>query len=277
MIEGIEGREPVLARLNIGERDNRGIPRNFVGNDLVGFTFMVPHAAKDGGKWHADPHPKFGFFNHAEPRSKRYSVQGVLVHATQDDCFEYQLKAQKISGLKSGNKAACIGDGVSAQRWDDGSGDYLKIQCPHEKCQYRLTDPAACKPWMRLLFQVRWPGRDDLPTGLIKLVSQSWNTIANAKGFFERIETSAKLLGLSDYRLFGLPFTLTLVKHTSEQKKSRFPVVHFSADLGIEQFLLRQHDLMLKIGASYASLEDMSDPQTVYEDTDAIEFPRSKS
>lgn len=273
-IEGVGGREPLLARINIGERNARGFPQNFIGDELVGFTIMMPHATRGERGWSAEKHPMFAFFNGANPRSKRYQLSGVIVHATEEECFSYQLKAQKIKGLASGNRPACVGDGVRAMRWDNERGDYSDIQCPHERCQYRLTNPASCKPFMRLVFMLHWPGRDDLPTGLVKITSQGWGTIQNAKGLFDHVRKAARDLGLESYTLIGLPIQLVLEKKTSTKNKgSRFPVVAFSLRMAAHQFFAQQRSQLDQVGGKYPSLQDMSSPEEIAYDIETIEVP----
>lgn len=268
-IKDLEPRDPVGAVLSIGIRDERGIPRQ---KDR--FHLLLPRASEGEGRYlRRAAHPAFRSFNAAQPE-RRQVVQGALVHNTRTEAFEHHLKAQKITGLRpSHNRHACIGDGKTAQRWDTDRDGYAEIQCPHEKCQYRLTTPVSCKPFMRLLFRIIWSGTTQLPSMLVKYTSGSWNTTRNALGLFEELDRAAQAMGLKRFGLYGYPFTMTLLQQTSAEKKARFPVVHFSATESPEQFFLAQKKRLADLGGKYASLEHMRDSGEVYEDTREIAFP----
>ena len=141
-IKDLKPREPVGVVLSIGVRDERGIPR-----EKDRFHLMMPRASEgEGSKQRRVHHPAYRAYN-ALPAERRQTIYGALVHDTQEQAFEHHLKAQRITGLRpTHNRPACTGDGVTAQRWDDASGDYLEIQCPHERCQYRQTTPATRLP-----------------------------------------------------------------------------------------------------------------------------------
>jgi hypothetical protein len=67
----------------------------------------------------------------------RQTLRCVLVHASPDDCFEWNRKAQKIMGGGFRNHPklpACTGDGKKAKRLvmlSDGKAEYQDIPCPN--------------------------------------------------------------------------------------------------------------------------------------------------
>jgi len=272
-IEGLTPRDGVGAVLSVGIKNPQGgFP---VEKDR--FHLLMPKASEGTGRQaRRVHHPAYRAYN-SLPAERRRQLYGALVHAHQEECFEYNLKAQVITGLSpSRSRPACVGDGKIAQRWDNDAGDYKEIVCPHEKCQYRLCDPAACKPWMRLVFRVVWPAGladGEWPSQLVRLTSGGWNTCRNALGLFKEIERAASELRIKDYSLYGYPFMLTLVEQTSPEKKAKFPVVHFSATVSPEAFFISQQERLAQMGERYPALADMQDPEVVYEDQRQISIP----
>ena len=234
-IKGLEGRPPVGAVLTIGTKGDRGAP---VDRDL--FYFKVPNATKQGSALVRGLHPNFGSFHHKDtPKKKRQTIAGVLVHATQDACFEYHRKAQVLDTSHPQRRPACVGDGVRAVRWVGGAADNFEdIPCPNRACEYALGKVKKCKPFARLLFRPCEP----LPTPLCKFTTGSWNTVANLIGFFEDFAAQSKALGVENASLHGLPFELLLTEKTSSDDSGgkRFPVAVITPTMDVQGFLLAQ-------------------------------------
>lgn len=269
-IVGLEGREPFGAVLAIGRKGPKGNP---IENDR--FCIVVTQEV-DGVR---PFHPLFGFFNGLEippekdddgrdkkmpPHPSRTVMRGYLVHADRDQCFEHHLKAQVLPGYQAhpAKGPHCTGDGERAKRWDHtlddgkgGKGAYRDIECPNERCPFRQSDgnkPTPCKPWMRFAFRPRWKDGMTHPTPLTKFTSGSWNTTAAFLGFFNHIENSARELGLTDYKLFGLPFTMTLLrkKRTGDSGGRAFPIVTITPDIDILSWLADQRMRVAQIEAA---------------------------
>lgn len=270
-IDGITGREPIGAALTIGVKDRqRGFP-----TEKDRFHLVMPHEA-DGRREH---HPAFSFFNGAQA-DKRRVILGNLVHRTKAECFEYHLKAQ-VCG-KTGHpdkRPCCVGDGKKAVRWmGDTPDNFAEIKCPNDKCEYRLTTPPSCKPWMRFLFRVRWNNKAH-PAMLVKFTSGSWNTISNFVGFFDYLDRLANELGVQDATLLGLPFTLTLVERTKASAQRRFPTVSISPDIDPVEWMQRQREAIRALAGPVptALLDfDQQDTATVYEDGLTITVPAGR-
>lgn len=266
-IKGLEGREPVGAVLTIGvKHKERGFP-----TETDRFHLVNPR--EESGIRHL--HPGFASFNAAQA-DKRRLIRGNIVHASRAECFEYFLKAQVLKAAHPDKKPACVGDGVHATRWEGpGADDFYEIKCPHERCEFRLTDPPKCKPWARLLFRIRWQDGVALPTPLVKYTTGSWNTTSNLLGFFEYIENTARQLGLESYSLFGFPFTMSLAYQTKASAKSRFPVVTISPEQDPVAFFhaQRQSIAQLQQAPRYEALEDHSAVDIEYEDVRQISVP----
>lgn len=276
-IEGLEGKEPVGAVLTIG---TRGGERNQP-IDRDRFYIKSPDATSGGSKEERalfrPQHPAFGVFNAAAPDLRR-SVRGVLVHAREEECFEWHRKAQKLPApFKNHSKLpACTGDGRQAQRLkiiQGGEVQYEAMPCPNDLCQFAQQPnertPPCCKPWARLLFQPVWQS-DKLPTPLMKFTTQSWHSIAALVGFFEYIREQAKLCGVDHPQLFGLPFELTLGEKTSPEKGTKFPVIRITPTLMIQAFLVGQvqRGEQLAQGKRYIALLDAPEqhPDVVAQD-----------
>lgn len=266
-IKGLTGREPIGAAVTIGVKDKaRGFP---TGTD----RWWVVNSREENGVRHL--HPGFANFNAAQP-DKRKVLRGNLIHATREECFEYQLKAQVIhKPAHPDKKPMCVGDGVKAVRWEGGDpDDFMEIKCPNERCEYRQTQPPVCKPFARLLFRLRWQEGIALPTPLVKFTTGSWNTTANLKGFFDHIEKTAQQLGLQEYTLFGFPFVMTLQYQTKASAQSRFPVVHISPEEDPVAFFMRQRENIAQLQAAHiTALPQLQGPDELYEDVEAITVP----
>ena len=268
-IKGLAGRDPIGAVVSIGVKDkNRGFP-----TETDRWHIVQPR--DDAGV--RPLHPGFQSFN-AAPPEKRKVLRGNLVHASQTACFEHHLKAQVLRGAHPNKRPACIGDGVHATRWEGGDpDDFMNIKCLNELCEYRLTTPPKCKPFMRMLFRLRWPDGVALPTPLVKFTSGSWNTTANFLGFFEYMHSTAKELGIENYTFFGFPFLLTLHRQTKASSRSAFPVVTISPEEDPVSFFMRQRAQIRELAGSVPceTLTDQSqqDVDLVYEDVKALTVP----
>ncbi len=268
-IEGLEGREPIGAAVTIGIKSSRGFPE-----EKDKFHIVSPRDV-DGIRPHL---PQFKFFNEA-PDDLRKVIRANILHRDASQCFEHRLTMQTFPKGAAGNRAhpsrrpVCEGDGKVAVRWMQGVGDkeFANIKCPHKLCEYRQMDPPACKPFMRLLFRLRWT-KEGLPTPLAKLTSRSWETTANVKGFFDMLDTAARELGVANPTLYTFPFTMTLIERTKAQRKARYPVVVLSPDQDPIDFFMYQKERMAALGASIAAaLPDLQDTETVYEDIKSVE------
>ena len=272
-IDGLDGREPVGAALTIGVKHGaKGFP-----TETDRFHIVAPRE-EDGRRPHL---AAFAQFNSADP-DKRKLIRGNLVHARRAECFEHHLKAQtgpKKLGMHPQRRPFCVGDGLRATRWMGDGDNFSDIKCPHDKCEYRLTEPASCKPWARLLFQLRWPDGNPLPTPLVKLTTGSWNTVRNLVGFFDHVEGAAGQLGLDDYSLWGMPFTLTLTRQTNAQKKRSFPVIAVSPDMAPVEFFASQRETLRALSSPtpYVALEHEREPAVVAGDHDAISVPGGRA
>jgi len=270
-IKGLNGREPVGAALTIGVKDKaRGFP-----TETDRFHLVAPR--EENGR--RAPMPAFSGFNSAAPEARKV-IRGNLVHASRSDCFECHLKNQVgPRGAHPNRRPFCIGDGVRAVRWLGGDADnFADIDCPNKRCEFRIAPdgkPVPCKPWLRLLFRLRWKDGSPLPQLLVKFASGSWNTAANAVGFFEYIDDTAKHLGLTDYSLFGLPFTMTLIRQTKASSKSAFPVVGFSPEIDPVSWFMQQRAQLRELGAPtpIAALSDERDIDVVASDHVVISVP----
>ena len=253
MIEGLTGRDPIGAALTIGHKGPKGNP-----TDTDRFFIVVPQE-ENGVRV---PHPAFVPFNNADPE-KRRTLRCVLIHASQDQCFGYNLRAQLLPGRKGHpqKRPLCSSnDSKTAERWNGTAFD--KIACPNDKCEFRKAvgdGPTPCKPFMRILFRPVWPEGNPLPTPLMKLTSGSWNTTAAFLGFFQYIAQQAAALGVPEYTLYGLPFVITLgkKKRSGDAASARsFPVLTVSPDVDLQRFLWSQQERFAKFGGPVAALTD---------------------
>lgn len=286
MIEGLRGKEPVGAVLTIGTKGPEGNPI-----DKDRFYIKVPDAVSTGRGDDVRSltralHPAFTAYNNEAPEHRK-SIKGVLVHATQAECFEWHRKAQKLPRpfVNHSKLPACTGDGRQAKRLvivnsaTGPSPEYLDIPCPNDLCEFAISPnertPCACKPWGRLLFQPVWREGSKLPSPLMKITTQSWNTVEFMVGFFKYFKEQARLCGVEGAQLFGLPFELTLGEKTNAEKKSRFPIVRMTPTAQIQNFLLAQGDRIaqLQMRRPYVALLDAPemDPGVILADKLEIE------
>lgn len=277
-IEGLNGREPVDAVLTVGEKDLRS------GNPTKNDHFFIRsrfeekrQAEKTNSRGEKmtigvrPPHPAFKAFNEAAPE-KRKSINGILAHGQQADCFAHNLKAPKApKGGRWPNHPNglpfCSGDGKVATRLyaigqNGQPDDWRQIECPNDKCEFRQGKVKVCKPFAQLLFRPVWPEGVRLPTPLTKFESHGWNTASNLLGFFEYIEQVASELQLESYSLFGMPFTLTLHRKTKPSEAQAFPVVTMSPAFDpMEFFVAQRRSLQLAGGKPMLRLVCLRDPE----------------
>lgn len=240
-IEGLEGRVPVGAVLTVGTKGPSGAPTH---NDRFYFKSPTPDAS--GGR---PEHPEFAAWNKADA-SKRLTVRGHLVHSSREECFEYHLRAQVLPGRPGHpNKAPhCVGDGVRATRLSLVGQEWQssEIECPNELCEFRQGEKKACRPTARLYFSTRWNDDPKIPSMLVKLTTQSWNSIANILGFFDDLDAQRKALGLEGVSLYGLPFMLSLTRKTKPSAKTAFPVLTITPLADIVEFLSKQRARLIE-------------------------------
>lgn len=269
-IQGLEGREPVLAVVTVGVKSSRGFPEQ-----TDKFHIVNPREENGVRKYH----PGFTQFNTAAGEHRKV-IRGNIVHASKHDCFEFYLKAQAIDKKMHPNKKPyCTGDGIHATRWTGkGADEFLKMDCPHDRCVYRITKPPLCKPFMRFLFKLRWKDGSVLPQSIVKFTSGSWNTTANFKGFFEYCYGVASELGLREYTFFGFPFMLSLAYQTKPSEKTKFPVVTISPEMDPVDFFMQQRKNIrelvgnVSVPVSITSGSEQ-DAKVVYEDFKGISKP----
>ena len=273
-IAGSKGSEPIGVVLSAGiKKQGSGFP-------IEKEHYHLVQPREDNGR--RPHHPAFGAFNQA-PSEKRRTVRGNLVHASKEECFEGYLRKQTgpaTIGMHPNRRPFCQGDGVHAIRWmGDEADNFVDMKCPNEQCEYRLTAPATCKPFSRILFRLRWPDGNPLPPMLCKYTSGGWFTYSNILGFFDYLERSARELGLAQYSLFGFPFTLTLVQQTKASAKTRFPVTVITPEADPVEFFAQQAErLKLARATVFEALPDPSqqEPELVYQDVKALAVPSTQ-
>ncbi len=266
-IDGLKGREPVGVAVTIGIKSQRGFPV-----EKNKFHLVSPRDV-DGVRPHL---PQFAFFNGAKDEHRKV-LKGNLLHRSRAQAFEHRLTMQafpKGYGTPRGHpgkRPVCEGDGKLASRWmqDDAGNKFANIKCPNRVCEFRQMDPPACKPFMRLLFRLRWSNAD-LPTPLAKFTSRSWETTSNILGLFEMLDSAAGELGISEPTLYGFPFTLTLIERTKAARKARYPVVIVTPDQDPVDFFLAQRERLAGLPKPLA-LPDLQDTGEVYEDIQSVE------
>lgn len=262
-IAGLEGKEPIGAVLTVGKKDNRGIP-----GERDRFYIVMPRMNNDEVR---PLHPDFAPFN----RVKISTIRGNIQHATKPECFEYHLKNQVVKGQPTppNQRPFCLGDGCKAIRWN--GNDFVQINCPNDRCEYRQGAQKLCKPFARLIFRPRWDGPfQHLPAPPIKVTTQSWNSVKAFVGFFDQFEKLAQSIGVHEFSLMGLPFILTLTEKVNKQQKQRFPVLDLLPDGDPVAFLLQQRHKFAQLQGArpVAALTDESEqsPEVIHTDYQTI-------
>lgn len=246
-IAGVTGTEPIGAALSVGIKGPRGNPTR------TDEFFLV--APREGDDKRRPLLSHFHPFNEHPDKRRRQFVRGNLVHATRRECFEYHLKAQMQPGGRMHPDARpwCTGDGESAQRWTGpGPDDFRTITCPNERCEFRQSVDGkmpACRPWMRLVFRLRWPEGNPLPTVACKYTSMGWLTIRGVLGLFEALERAERHIGVPGVPLYGYPITLTLTMRTQASKKRRYPVVDIVGEMDAVEWVRMQQQRIRQIQA----------------------------
>ena len=252
-IQGLQGRDPIGAAISIGIKSPRGFP-----TDKDKFFIVSPREV-DGVRPQL---PQFAPF-HQQSADKRRILRGVLTHATRDQCFEHRLsmrafpKGYPAPRSHPNMRPVCEGDGKQAVRWmqDKAGEDFQPIRCPHDQCEFRQLTPPLCKPFMRVLFGLRWPDGNPLPTPLVKYTSGAWSTTANWIGFFDVLDEAIRWC-VEEQNIwpaptyYGLPFTMSLIESTNRQKKTRFPTVIVSPDVTPASFFMAQRSQLLELKSS---------------------------
>lgn len=277
-IKDMQGRVNVGVVLAAGRKGPTGAP---IERDRLHLVWPVEDAHRV-----RPPHPQFARFNQADA-TRRRTIYGVLTHATEAECFEYNYRAQAPRGEKAppSGRPFCSGDGETALRFrglDNGDERFEPCACPARACPYQQTNPAGCKAHMRLLFMLAWPASADMPSMLCKFTSNSYHTTAGMVGFFQTVYSVAASFGLSPEQvsLAGLRFVLTLTERTNSARKSRYPVVTITPVDNMVEFLEAQAQrsrALIEARRPIAALTDRQeqDPTTTRQDYDACEVVSS--
>lgn len=265
-IDGVTGSDPFFNVLSVGVKDDRGYP---VQNDR--FHIVVPHEV-DGRRIYD---PAFEKFNNAKPE-QRMAMKGVLVHSTMKECYNWYRMAMVSfkNKMHKDRRPFCQGDGTSALRWMENEGQHVfkKIACPNFNCEYHLSDPQLCKPFIRYYFRLVWSKGspfEGLPTPIVKYVSRSWHTTSNfygsekeeskiiRKGFLGLVLNIANQFQMED-QLFALPFTMKIVPRKKRSKGLVFPTVHIIPDIDLPTFFLARRREFAELKVPVARISALS-------------------
>lgn len=259
----ITSREPLAVAVATGRKSDRGFPV-----DTHRFFLVNSRADGKGQAAVRRMHPSFERFNAIQPSAKdvsdfgpeeakarhdaaRQTIRGVIVHASEEEAFWTNYRAQTLPGHEHPKQApSCEGDGVRAKRWMPSQGAYADIECPADKCRYRQPSTGArgptrppCNPYACLVFQLRFENAPCLPA---KYETRGHEANGNLKGFFDNIKKQAAHLGLTNPSLYGLPFVLDLSRRSDGGKQTKWFVASMSPDfppgMTLQQFLLRQSE-----------------------------------
>ena len=255
-IEGLEGRAPIGAVVTVGTKSSSGYPTD---NDRFFIKSPVPDAT--GGR---PLHPEFGFYNSAAAEHRQV-IRGRLMHANIRDACAWHLRGYKLPQLESppSRRPTCEGDGEKATRFTgivDGQEIFEQIECPNDRCPYRMGLKKPCRPAASVYFRLAWR-REKPPREYARWSTHSWNSASNLKGFVEHVEGVALELGLSSFSVFGLPIKLTLTRKTSKAQKTAFPVVQITPDCKLPEFFVAQQEIRKQLGGEVLAL-----PASQYED-----------
>ena len=268
-IASLKVRDPVGVAVSLGVKDARGIPRE------KDHLHLVTSRNIEGRRPH---HPSYTVWNLGCPPetkphereawlAKRRTLRGLLMSPHENQCYEYKLRAQALGEpwqLHPKKKPACVGDGKNALRFMGGDeNNYKEIICPDEKCEFRLQvgkKPAACRPFVRLVFLLTWPeefgGR--YPTMTAKFTSRGIATVSNIVGCFEMIKRIAAQNGIHNPNLTGLPIILMWQQGTNPQLKARYPIVTMSPETDLIKFFSEQKSRIKEL-ENAATIEDIQD------------------
>ena len=264
-IAGLSRREPIGAALTVGRKGPRGNP---IEKDR--FHIVLP---TEGADRRRAAHPRYRAFNGA-PAERRRSLVGQVIHADPDRAFEHYLSAyrgEKGDPTHPAGAPFCRGDGVRATRYTGNPkdvGGFANIPCPNETCRLRVSEPALCRPFARLLFRLVFRPDSGLPSTTVKLATKSWYSVANLAGFWASLEDAATAVG-APFNPAGFRFLLQLEEKSSKARKSRFPVISavplddafefFAARVGVSAVQLSGDDDSAAPDAVFGTLET-SDP-----------------
>jgi len=256
-----------------------------------------------------DPHPGFVAWNTgAEVVRKRTAggaigrfatLKGNIIHANLNEALLWNRSAQKLSAPHPNPKSqrpACEGDGVRAVRFEgevEGVERYGEIPCPNQECVFAMN--GLCKPSVHFIFRLRWNPDDPFESQFqalrAKWTSHSWNSLKNLLGMFEAVlgteavapwmpreEWKAGLaaeLGVEHPSLIGMPFSMTIGSKTraadaKTPQGRRYPVVHFSEDGDLVEWLLAQRLKFRALGA----VEPLALPEPSVTDPVFLEIER---
>jgi hypothetical protein len=259
-IEGLRPTQPVGVVLAAGIKDpNKGFPTQ------TDRYWLVNVKEEKGVR---ALHPSFARFNSlatnrdlppeklAAELDARRVIRGNLVHSTEAECWNNQLRAQVLP-LDGGKpvmhpdkRPVCSGNGITAQRYMP-DGTFKTIECPNEACPYRVKPekgPTLCKPDGHLLFQLRWPEGNPLPAMLCRYDTGAWRTNANIQGFFDYIANTAREMGMEKYTLFGYPFMLQITRQTKASSQQANSVTVITPEIEPVAFFRRQRETLREIG-----------------------------
>lgn len=305
--ERFRGTPSVAPRKTVGvvAALGRKLPGKNFPVDKDRFWLVNPVADAKGLAGIRHPHPDFATFNTAAPRAltreqaewaekrgvgademlarivrkhndERTVLLGTIVHATRDEAFYDDFRAQKLKGHENPSGGpACQGNEVWANRWMPAQGAYLKIPCPGKECPYRVggvdqrgnKTRAPCGPKAALVFQLRMV---DYPSALCRMDTGAFEGDGNIKGFFDKIDEQAKALGVEHYSLFSLPIRVHLTRRT-KQGGSEWYVPDVQADFPpgttLQDWLLLQMEKRrelagpdtLQIGMAPTALDSLDD------------------
>lgn len=264
-ILGVTGTEPVGAALTIGIKGDRGFP---IEKDR--FHIMEPREGADGKR---SVHPSFTWWAQAPPENRRL-VRGILV-GPWERMLRQSYRAQVLPGKPQhpGKRPACVGDGVTADRFigDKGATDFRSMPCPGEACQFRQrgVDPRngketrePCTPSTLFLFRIAFTdavtARYQPPTPVVRFASNAWRTYRAILGLRESLDRAAATLGLpADYDPTGFRFSLLLTE--AKGQGTKYPTVVVSPDESAIDFLLGRQRLLTVAPATQALALSMDD------------------
>lgn len=287
--------------VGVGRKGPTGAP---IMKDRFFLGSVDAHSADTSGpnKLRRDHLPAFAAWNERSERAgevkpggplpETVTLRGVIAHARLADCLRWNRAAQKaLNGERSpiSGRPWCQGNGIEAVRIatdKEGEETETSIPCPNEECPVAILK--ACKPRAEMLFMLRWDGGPAWQAGLPQLlalyVHHSWNTLRAQLGLFELVLGTGAVMpwepedtwkpglahemGITNPSLVGLPFAMTVGEKTRPARNGepgrRFPVVHFSAEGDLGNWLaaqLQRRGYFLAAGAAPRALPpSLQDP-----------------
>lgn len=260
------GIEPVGAVLSNGrKKDGKGFP---IEKDRL--HIVLPHE-RDGER---PLHPGFSAFNSAAPE-KRRRILGQLVHMRFDGAVAFRRQMFRLPTQMEGRmppppnrRPQCEGNGRTATRHLETG--FEEIRCPGDRCEFAMMK--ACKPRTEVLFRPVW-SRDGLPTPLMMYSSSGEHQLQSLLGFLDYVAGIASAAGLckpaevagdgydrlveAQVPAMGLPFSLLLEEKTNREKRTRFPVVLFTAEGDLVEWMMRTQEHIRQISDGRAKLPEL--------------------